>query len=1475
MRKTLKTLLLALLVVCTVCVLTVMVGAEGETPATEGYVRLYESDKTTAAVHADDTNYLMWKVESVGTDNVLTIFLESKDGATKSETTLTFNTDPGWNNEDWNATKIPWFHHLSNVTKVVIEAPITAINQDYAFDMLKNVHTFVIPSDKVIAISGNMMFANMNALTKFGPEGTADNTLDFRNINGWSGQCFENTSVKKTITLLCPYATAFPSINAKFFSDSTTVTIKALEGSPAYTTALEVKSYGESEPNPSPFANVINVEPYDTTGLVVEGVTSDGDAKWALDLGTKTLTVEKAADGWKEFRVHDSAWQNFVAGWKNYIETIKIDSFSKLTLNGEANGLFNNGSDTLKTIIFEKNQRIWKSHYWANRAFFRGLTALTTIDFVDDINDISGVEYGSVDFTGHKAYSDDGADNTNFLKNAFNGDAAVTRVVLPTDALITDVFATTFEGCTALTDVVIGENITTIEDGAFANWTNGTDGYANLTVTFTEDTDAAKELEKLEGGKLTVVVPTAATRGQVDGDATNENDLVWNLDIATGKLTISGTSTSIVWVDGKTAGWDGTINNWNFSMIPWYADYNTVITEVEITAPITAIPGGAFGSLENLEKITVPESCISVGTSAFVNCKSLKTLGVSGRVIDNVIDFRNFTGTNEIQIFDNALNGEVTIYLPKNEVVKNDVFGDQWGNITAHFVVYPGSASETQVYNMINNRGSRVYGTFTYSYYTEAQDKAFYDEYMSTISSTYKNGDGYTYHNFDIATGVVTVTTSGSQAWDTHMNQTGWKTMKTTWKYAIKQIRLETTGAKLTFSWAWSELAGFPELEAILFNPTRMQCVGSYLLANNPKLATIGTASNAVKGTYNLSTWNDVNNGGLAGAISEGMFAGNTAFDTLVLPANANKDYKIISIGKNAFNGCTGLRTIKIPANCTIESVDSTAFTGLTEPVKIINEMSDATLAEAIRKLLPDGSYIYKAPSSEGAGLAKGITFDAWKVRVKGYNGLRGVFYFDNSVTKTNEENGWTLVEYGALLTTSAKKNVLGATVYYDGTASSVDSHVKYWPIYKDGVVSGKTLKGDDVEKENATYFAVSVTKYNKNYTTDVYMAGYEIWKNSEGQSVIKYTDYANEAYKDTSIYDISMSMYMAGVINSAIDAEDIVWNTLKAGGALTLTADTDYAKTNAQVAAGAENLKDLNGVEFGDTFTFVDVPGVNVARNSEKTSISFSANDVRISIFAHPEKAGKYVLIYGAKDGTTVQLPTVIDPWTAATRVLLQFSNEWIGTGYTVANALPNPILTKNILGNIDYIVLDKGVTNTNSMCFFGIKATRLVYSDDLVEIADTTFQSGGDALTTIFKAGTEPVEGRFDLHYITKVNLAWTFNSCVYAKEIWLPENIGTSLGSETFQNCYRAVAIWCGDISNRQKNVANFGNTGITSLGKSIFNYNKTTGTNPSALTKVILPNGVSYTDASWGSSNITEVENLAAVESASGYSMIVVK
>ena len=1462
MKKTLKTLLLALLVVCTVCVLTVMVGAEGETPATEGYVRLYEPDKETSAKHEVDTNYLMWKVES----NVLTIFLESKEGATKSETTLTFNTDPGWKPSEWNATKIPWFHHLSSVTKVVIEAPITAINQGYAFDMLKNVHTFVIPSDKVIAISGNMMFANMNALTKFGPEGTADNTLDFRTLTGSSSQGFENSCKGKTVTILCSYTGDFLPSASVVFADSTTLNIKALDGSPAHTTALQVKEIAEGT-NPSHYANVVNVETYTD----IEGVSSDGDAKWALDLGTKTLTVEKAGDGGKEFRVHDSAWKSFATTFKNMIETVKIDTVSKFTLGGTTAGLFPEGSDTVKTIILEKGQRI--ANYWAaaNYAFFQNLPALTTIDFVADINDIRGVEYGVVDLTGWGVNDQDAV--ATGLKNAFNGDSSITKVILPDNALITTVYKSTFTGCTALTDVVIGENITAIEDGAFDNWKNSTKGYANLTVTFTEVTEAANALKALEGGKLTVAIPTSTASGQVDGDDKNDNNLVWNLDVATGKLTISGTSTSIVWAGGATAGWDGTLNNWNFStIIPWYADYATRITEVEITAPVTKIPDGTFGLHSNLVKVTVPTECVSIGTCAFVSCKALKTVGTAGNVNADVIDLRNFKGTNGTEIFNDALNGEVTIYLPKNEVVKNDVFGVSGTN--AHFVVYPGSASEAQVYKMINSRGSRVKGTFTKSYYTETQDKAFYDEYMKTISCVYQDGSAYTKHDFDIATGVVTVTTSGKDAWDAHMNQTGWKTMKTTWKYAIKQIRLETT-AKLTFSEAGSELADFPELEAILFTPARMQRVGSYLLANNPKLATIGTASNAVKGTYNLSTWNDVNNGKLAGAISEGMFAGNTAFDTLVLPANANKDYKIISIEENAFNGCTGLRTIKIPANCTIEIVDPTAFTGLKEPVKIINEAADATLANTILAMLPEGSYIYSAPSSEGNGLTKGITFDAWKVRISGYNGLRGVFYFDNSVTAENNKNGWTLVEYGALLTTSAKKDAFGAVVYYDGTSSSVDGHVKYWPIFKDDKVSGKTLKGDDVKKDNATYFAVTIKEYENNYTTDVYMAGYEIWKNTKGEIVIKYTDYADDTYKNTSIYDVSMGMYMAGLINSDTDADDIVWKTLVAGGALTLTAGTDYEKRHSQVAEGAENLKDLNGDEFGDTFTFADVTGVT--QSISGTNLSFNATDLRISIFAHPEKAGKYVLVYGTANGTTVQLPGVeTTAWDAAKRVHLQFSNTWFGTSYTVANALPNPVLTNSILGNIDYIVLDKGVTKTNGRCFFGIKATRLVYSDDLAEIAGVTFHGGGDALTTIFKAGTVPVEGRFDLHYIPMVNLGYTFISCVCAKEIWLPENVGTSLGSETFKNCNSLVAIWCGDDdSNRQENVANFGNTSITSLGTNIFNYDKG-DTNPSTLIKVILPNGVSYTDASsWGSSNIKYVEILAAVESASGYSRIVVK
>lgn len=1416
MKKTFKALLLAVLVVCTICALTVMAGATeaAGTYVDGGYVMMYQSDKTTAIEDADRTETeLRWEVRDVTegetTERVLTI--------TGSDTTLTFNSSAAWN--AMSSATIPWYDYVGTqtksegaITKVVIEAPITKITQACAFNQLFWVKTFVLPDTNItIASNLSMPFANMRALTTFGPEGTPENTIDLRNFSHTGSQAFENTCYNKTITVLMPYVGSSPLGTAKLFSAGTKATFKVLANSPCEKFVKETYPAATKDIY-MPASNIQETQYY--TGLVITGQESDANNrnfKWTLDVDSGALAIERHEEPlntWMQVDFGDANWTAFASGWKNYVKDVTVAHFGKLSIDYGTSQCFLAGSTSLETVRFAGGQRM-QNGYAATKGWFQGCTALKSVvfgsaEFVDGVADLSGVNIVA------------GQDSTDtWLTNMFNGCSAIEKIILPTGSPVTNLPASMITDCTSLKEIVIGSNITTIEEGTFDAWINSTEGYSDLTVRFTEENSTVGlALKESAAGRLTVVVPetTIPTSGDVSGDDTDENDLKWAFDAATGKLTISGTSTEIAWAGGAIANWEDT------SMIPWYADYLNLITTVEITAPVTAIPAYMFYKNGNLETVILPDTCAALGACAFNDCRKLTSVQVAGKNTPaNVIDLRCMTGTNGIQVFESAFNGEVTIWMPKTaeKLDLNDKFGV--AATKAHFVVYPGSAGEITVYDMINKTGDSVHGEITYSYYTDAEDADLAAAWQALTSGVATVNVGYGIANWtiDVETGIVTVTVSKSAGGSTadctlKANETAWVTFVNTFKYAIKEVHLLTGSAKLN---AESTLTGLPELTTIIFNGTRMQ--GSTKFNNNPKLTTFGTAENVVDGVLNLSKLNDNNNGGLTGkdsdanaaALTSSMFSGCTSVTEVILPANSHASYTIFKIAANAFNGCTALETIVIPENCTITSFDSTAFTGLTKAVKIVDETADGALAALLMAdgVLPVGSYIYKIYNSDET-LTGGIVFDGWKVRLEKYNGLRGVFYFDNDVTATNNENGWTLVEYGALLATTANKDAHGVKVDYDFTTgkTSVNDTTRSWSIYTtNGDATGKILTGSDVNAEtNGTYFAVSVTKYSANYRTDVYMAGYEVWKNTEGKVVIMYTDYAtdekhNADFADTNIYDVSMSMYKAGVMNANVDKNNIVWDSLVAGGAITLTKGTDYVTSDTYcVDAEGNPLEVINmvtGEAFGDTFTLANVPMVNQytenVTNDQGTedtaddvavkTLKFNNSGVTYTVLADPDNEGKYVLVY--RDDPEVNGTKIpgTSPWSAG--YYGQLETGWYpgntGMGIeAVQQTRPNPKFKNSFYTSCNYVIIDYGVTETASEAFKGSGGITYVYNSTFKTLGNGAFQ-GTANITTMFPAGTTPVEGRAELSPLTSVGDSYVFNGTTKVVEINLPVNTSIS--------------------------------------------------------------------------------------------------
>ncbi|MBR6604078.1 MAG: leucine-rich repeat protein, partial [Clostridia bacterium] len=1229
--KNFKLLLLAILVVCTMCVLTVMAGAtETVVDVANGYVNMYEEDKTTPIADENRTETeLKWKVQDITvgdvTERVLTI--------TGEDTTLNFHSKAFWN--AINATTIPWYQDsegkaiLGSITKVVIEAPITKIAQEYAFKNLTGVHTVVLPDTVIDCTSQSCVFASMKALKTFGPAGTPTGTIDLRNMTNLGYGAFEACCEGKNITILTPYLTNAFKSNIKQFTASTTATIKVLLGSPSDVYFSETyKNWTSGDKLLS--SDNYTVESY--AEVLISGVSTDGYATWEFDAVSGLLTFSKTdKTGWCQFNPK-GAYTTFKDAYGSYVKNIVFNNkFDKLY--SESGCSFFAGMANLETVSFKAGQRIQNSDA-ATKGVFQGCTALKAITFGGTLED------GVADFTNVSVLSDD--NSALWLANMFNGCENVEKIILPASSVVTNIPASMISGCKALTAIEVGTNIATVEEGTFDAWTNSTEGYSELTVTFPLDSAAAEGLES--AGLLKVIAPKSelVVGGQVDqtegeGDT---NDLVWSYDRVTKVLTISGTSTSIVWVNGETSGWTNNLNGTgkggvDTDMIPWYADYASEIEKIIITAPITTTPSAIFYKNHALKSVTFPAETISLGGMAFADCRSLVELKTAGADSpDNVIDLRNFTGTVNSQVFETAPANGATLWLPRTGSFNlNDVFG-RTGN-SYNFVVYPGSVGETSAYNMINSRAARVYGTFDYTYYTEEQAPAWYAEYMATTSLQNLKADTSTVrvtYTFDIETGKAVINNNN---WDVTLNTTEWQTMLATWKYAIKVIHVGGNSKITASNGGAGDFVSLPELTAVIWDVNRVQ--GTLKVTGNSKLEAFGTSSNITKGVLNLSGITEINNTGKA--IYANMFANNPLFKKLVLPKAG-----ILTIKANAFTGCTGLTSIEIPAGCAITTVEAGAFAGLETPVVIYNYADNTVTADALLAsgILPEGSYIYEEAASSGEGLTSSVVFDGWKVRTSIKNGLRGVFFADSAKIEANEENGWTLQEYGALLSASSKKNTLGAKVYYDAAANTVtaDAHLRTFPIYStnENVVLAKKLNGADVENAANTYFAVSVVNYKANYTTEVYMAGYEVWT-KDGETVILYTDYATDAahdanLKDASIYEVSMRMYMEGFINDKNDPDDIDWNTLVAGGAVTLKKDTHYVVTDTKLGEGVE-MKDLDGNAFGDTFALVKIPQVT-CQVSSGVLTGFTNSGTALSIFNSPYTSGKYVLVHSSIGGTT-----------------------------------------------------------------------------------------------------------------------------------------------------------------------------------------------------------------------------------------------
>lgn len=232
---------------------------------------------------------------------------------------------------------------------------------------------------------------------------------------------------------------------------------------------------------------------------------------------------------------------------------------------------------------------------------FFGCTSLETVEFLDGAKEIG--DYMFAGCTSVKSVTIP-ASITNFGNNAFEGCSSLTEVTVSEG--LTAIGAKAFYQCRALASVKIPASVTSIGEGAFDYCT----GLATVTVpcnwdgsvyTFA-DTVTVKKTHYFDSEDKCAVCGIRG--GYLEG-------LLWTLDEATGKFTVSGMGRMMIY---------GSVESY-----PWY-EYISGIKTIVIGEGVVNIGMYAFNNCTALTEITFPKSVTEIGSGVFDGCTALATV---------------------------------------------------------------------------------------------------------------------------------------------------------------------------------------------------------------------------------------------------------------------------------------------------------------------------------------------------------------------------------------------------------------------------------------------------------------------------------------------------------------------------------------------------------------------------------------------------------------------------------------------------------------------------------------------------------------------------------------------------------------------------------------------------------------------------------------------------------------------------------